>query len=207
MRKIIFLLISLLISGLSLEAQNNLIAHYPLLKDGNDATGNNEAMTLINTPFQNGGIYCNGIYINSEREDAFEAVTPPIKNFNFASFAVSVDFFVTDFKTQPVIVCGAGCRWLGIYLNSDSTVSVFFNNQNTMPCNVKYSLNQWHNVKISYDGTTAGASLDDTLACLLDVALEYAVCGDSDTGIGVSNYGSGEVLEGHIKNLKVFANP
>ena len=36
--------------------QELLIAHYPLIADGIDITGNNAAMTLRNTPFQNGGI-------------------------------------------------------------------------------------------------------------------------------------------------------
>ena len=45
-----------------------LIAHYPLSSDANDVTGNQAPMTLINTPFQDGGIYCNGNYINVDSD-------------------------------------------------------------------------------------------------------------------------------------------
>jgi len=190
---------------ISLTAQT-LIADYPLKADGNDATGLNEAMTLTNTPFENGGIYCNGIYADGETENYFEASTPPINNFNIKAFTVSVDFMVTENRTQPVIVCGAGCRWLGFYLNDDLSVDLFYNNQNRWRGDISYTMNEWHTLKINYDGAIANAFLDDNLACSVPLTLEYEVCGDSDTSIGATNFSNGEVFKGYLKNLKVFNN-
>jgi hypothetical protein len=65
--------------------QELLIAHYPLISDGIDLTGNNAAMTLQNTPFQNGGIYCNGIYVYSAEPNFCVAQTPPIRFFSISS--------------------------------------------------------------------------------------------------------------------------
>jgi len=39
-----------------------LIADYPLTSDAVDATGNYGNTTLTNAPFQDGGVYSNGVY-------------------------------------------------------------------------------------------------------------------------------------------------
>ena len=70
-----------------------LNAHYPLSSTPNDTTGNNGPMTLINTPFEDGGIYCNGNYIGVD-PDSCGAWTPAITDLNFESFAVSAMFKV-----------------------------------------------------------------------------------------------------------------
>jgi hypothetical protein len=36
------------------------------------------------------------------------------------------------------------------------------------------------------------------------VPLNYAICGLSDTEIGVTNYSNGIVFKGYVKNLKVY---
>jgi hypothetical protein len=204
MKKLILVFVAISFMVLTLNAQKTLLADYPLQTDGNDATGLNEAMTLTNVAFQDGGIYCNGIYVNSEEENSYEATSPVINNFNFKSFTIEVDFFVTENLSEPVIVCGSGCRWLGFYLNDDFTVDLFYNNGNRQPCELAYTANEWHNLRISYDGTTASAFLDNVLAGSALVTLEYDVCGDTDTNIGTTNYGSGEAFRGYIRNFKVF---
>ena len=183
------------------KSEQNLIAYYPLSINGNDELGNNSEMTLTNTSFQNGGIYCNGIY------NECVAITPPINNFDLNSFSISADFLVTEYFTQPVFVCGRICRWLGFYLKADGTVDLLYNNNNHLPSTINYSLNQWHNAQITYDGTTVKMFLDNILACSANIQLDLAVCGDYDTEIGVTNYSSAAVLKGYIKNLKIYDNP
>lgn len=185
---------------ISFKYEQNLIAYYPLKTNGNDDLGNNAAMTLTNTPFQNGGIYCNGL-----NNDCL-ALTPPVNNFKFNSFTISVDFLVTENITQPVFVCGRGCRWLGFYLKADGKVDLLYNNNNHLPSAITYSLNQWHNAQITYDGTTVNMFLDNVLVCSANIPLTYAVCGSYDTQIGVKNYSNNQVLKGFIKNLKIYNN-
>ena len=188
-----------------------LIAQYPLLSDGKDITGLNNTMTLINAPFENGGVYCNGLYIHGDLNYCL-AQTPPINNFKFSSFSISADFLVTKRKTQPVWIIGSNCRWLGFYLNDNGTVALLYNNWDFLQTTINYSLNEWHNAQITFDGTTAAIFLDNVSAGTLKfgdgyVKLNYdgSECGTSDTEIGVTNYSNGQVLEGYIRNLVVYS--
>ena len=187
-----------------------LIAHYPLTSDGIDVTGNNGPMLLQNTPFQNGGIYCNGIYSYSSDPDFCLAQTPPINELNFESLSISMDFYVSEKKTQPVWVIGTSCRWLGFYLYDDGTVTLLYNNWDVLTTSKTYSLNEWHNGKVTFDGTTVSIFLDDNLAGSLKfgdgyVPLNSTGCGTSDTEIGVTNFSNGHVFKGHARNLEVYS--
>jgi len=189
--------------------QELLIANYPLITDGADLTGLNGAMTLQNVPFQNGGIFCNGVYVYSQNSNYCLAESPPINSFHFESFSISMDFFVTEKIDQPVWIIGKSCRWLGFYLNSNGTVALLYNNWDFLATQKTYSLNEWHNAKISFDGTTANVFLDNSLAGSLKfgngyVALNSKGCGESDTEIGVTNYSNGAVFKGYARNLKVY---
>ena len=190
--------------------RKTLLADYSLLSDGKDRKGLNGAMTLTNAPFQNGGVYCNGIYDYSSGPNPCTALSPAIKWFNFKSFSIGADFLVSEKKTQPVWIIGTGCRWLGFYLNADGTIALLYNNINFLATQKTYSLNEWHNAQITYDGTTVKMFLDSVSAASImvgdgNVKLDYATCGTSDTQIGVSNYSDGSVLNGYIKNLKVYS--
>ena len=188
----------------------NLIAYYPLTTDGVDLTGFNGPMTLHNTTFQNGGIYCNGKYEYSPDKDYCIAKSPSINSLKFNSFSISMDFFVSENSGQPVWIIGSGCRWLGYYLNLDGTVSLYYNNSNFFTTQTNYSLNEWHKAKISFDGTIAKIFLDNNLAGSLkfgdgNVPLDYNVCGNFDNEIGVTNYSDAEVFKGYVRNLQVYS--
>jgi hypothetical protein len=187
--------------------ERNLIAKYPLANDGVDVTGNNGAMALTNTPFDKGGIYCNGKYLYSSDPDYCVAQSPPINSFNFKSFSISMDFYVAERMNQPVWIIGTSCRWLGFYLEADGTVSLLYNNANYVKSTKTYALNEWQKAQITYDGTTVEMFLGDNVACSMKfgngyVPLEYASCG-VDTEIGVTNYSNGQVLKGFVRNLEV----
>jgi hypothetical protein len=195
--------------------QKTLIANYPLTSDGNDVTGFNEAMQLYNAPFQNGGIFCNGVYSPGPvfpvdpTPGACTAISPDLRFFNFHSFSISMDFFVTESLTQPVFVVGAGCRWLGFYLEEDGTVALLYNNSNYLASQNKYSLNEWHTAQITYDGITVKVFLDNAQACAMkfneaNSQLDYVGCFNA-TAIAVSNYSTGATLKGYVKNLVVYS--
>jgi len=189
--------------------QKNIIAKYPLASDGVDVTGNNSPMALTNTPFEKGGIYCNGKYLYSADPDFCVAQSPLIKNFNLQSFSVSMEFYVSERINQPAWIIGTGCRWLGFYLEANGTVSLLYNNANYVRTTKQYALNEWQKAEIKYDGTTVEMLLNDEVACSVKfgngyVTLDYSVCG-VDTEIGVTNYSNGQVLKGFVKNLEVYS--
>jgi hypothetical protein len=190
------------------QIQSDLIAYYPLISDGVDSTGLNPAMTLENAPFQKGGVYCNGIYPVSSNPDFYVVQTPSINLLNTKSFSISMDFFVSEKKTQPVWIIGSGGRWIGFYLKADGTVALLYNNWNYLTTPISYSLNEWHNAKISFDGTTANIFLDNSLAGSLKFGNGYVELNgpstQTDTDISTINYSNGEAFEGYVKDLKVY---
>lgn len=175
-------------------AINDLLAHYPLVSDGVDLTGNNDTMIRVNAPFQDGGVYCNGDYSNMTLH------TPQINNFSFTSLSVSFEFRADTFISKPVIVCGSGYRWLGFYLDVNGTVKMKYNNSNYETSSTTYNFGQWYTGLITYDGTTANLYLDGVLAVSKTVALTFIL---TDTEIGVEDYASGRAFKGVIKNLKI----
>jgi hypothetical protein len=119
-----------------------LIAHYPLINSANDTTGNYGQMTLINTPFQDGGIYCNGNYTNYD-PDSCDAYTPNISGLSFKKLAISIRFKVSSYDTtgyNPVLICGPGWRWMVVNLTLDSLVGFSYNYGLPENSNIKYSV-------------------------------------------------------------------
>jgi hypothetical protein len=182
----------------------NLIAHYPLNSNPNDTTGLNDPMELINTPYQEGGIYCNGIYYGNS--GYCHAITPQLGNFNFNSFAITVNFKVSEYPEpgpdRPVFVGGDLYRWIQFGLRSDSTVSLRYNNGLLVPSKVKYSLNTWYQATIIYDSSTKTGSLylDNELACTAQFELFHG----NDANIGITNFGSGTTFKGWLSDLRIY---
>lgn len=189
------------------QKQSTLIACYPLISDGVDSMGLNPAMTLENAPFEKGGVYCNGIYPGSN-PGSYVAATPSINLLNTKSFSVSMDFFVSEIKTQPVWIIGSSGRWIGFYLKADGTVALLYNNWDYLTTSITYSVNEWHNAKISFDGTTANIFLDSSLAGSLKFGNGYVELNgpdtQTDTDIETINYSNGDAFEGYVKDLKVY---
>jgi M6 family metalloprotease-like protein len=75
----------------------NLIAHYPLVSNASDITGNYPDMTIINAPFSNGGIYCNGIF---ENEGFYDVYTPVINQISYDRVKFYVEFKVEQYSSS-----------------------------------------------------------------------------------------------------------
>jgi eukaryotic-like serine/threonine-protein kinase len=173
-----------------------LLAFYPLAADAKDASLQADKITLENAPFQNGGVYCNGYYSGPS---ACKIVTPNLDDLNWDNFWISVDFRVDKLKTMPVFIGGNSYRWIGFYLNDNGTVSLKYNNSSYQNCGLMYSINDWHNALIAYNGGNAYLYLDGTWGCTVPFALVHG----TDKNVGVTDYSSGNVFEGWLKNLKI----
>jgi hypothetical protein len=183
-----------------------LIAHYPLKTNTNDTTGNNTPMELINTPFQEGGIYCTGNYLGYGGHDSCHACTPPITNFNFESFSVSAKFKVSEFPSnrKPVFVCGEWSRWLAYYLQPDSTIAMKYNNNHYLTSTVAYTLDTWHEATITYIDTVAKLYLDDSLALSFKLETIHSAK-DADKKIGITDFSEGLTFKGIFSDLRIYA--
>ena len=175
-----------------------LIAHYPLTSTANDTTGNYGPMTLVNTPFQDNGIYCNG---NAE---FCNATTPIISGLNFEAFAVSAKFKVaSDFSTGcPLFICGNGWRWMGVWLTSDSSLGYIYNYSAINYTSLKFSLDAWHLATVVYDSSKGIGKyyIDGVLADSARFQLEHG----NEKTFTVSHSGYGNVFKGIFSDLKIY---
>ncbi len=182
-----------------------LIAHYPLKGTANDTTGNNEPMELTNTPFQDGGIYCNGNFIGTD-PDSCDAITTNISDFDFTSFAISAKFKVDEINTRrPIIMGGRDYRWLGLFTDTDTTVGFEFNGyfDTALNSGVKFTLGEWHEITSTHDSTEGIARLylDGTPVDSATVQFDH----HNDNIFRITHGGLALTFKGVLKDLKIYS--
>ncbi|MBI4429697.1 MAG: hypothetical protein HY562_11330 [Ignavibacteriales bacterium] len=190
------------------SVERGLIARYFLGSNPNDTTRKHVPMTLLNTPFDQGGIYCNGQYLYSAAPvlSPCHAITPALSDFRFDVFAISAKFKVSEYPNifeRPVFVGGHLSRWLGFILRSDGTVALRYNNDSTRTSTIAYSLNVWHQATVTYDSTTQAAKLylDTTLACTAVIQIKHL----NDQNVGITNFSNATAFRGWLKDLRVYS--
>ena len=210
---ICFLLFYLIEPSYILSQQNQVLAHYPLLSNGNDITGQLDPMTLINTVFKDGGIYCNGIYRGMDphpyQPNGSNAETPILSKSIFNSFSLSVDFkaygYPPDGQRMPVIVGGDWYRWIGIVLLNDGTIALLYNNENYEKSSFHYSINNWYTALVTYDGNNCKLYINGQLI----VSSNFNIIHDTDPSdftFSTTNFGCGETFWGILKDLYIYSN-
>ncbi len=203
MKKLYFFTIVLAIGTLfNLNAQT-LLAEYPLVSDGVDITGNNGDMTILKAPFQNGGIYSNGIYYGSDTNGS-HLQTTQINDFNFDDLAVRVDFQIEEYPEfeKPIIMLGTSWRWLSAWMEENKIGLRVNNGMIKDVSETVVSLNEWHTVTISYNKVEEKAwlHLDGSLILTLDVPeLNHG----ENSSVVNSDGGIGESYKGYWKNLEI----
>ena len=183
------------------EAQTTLIASYSLNGTAVDATGNNGPMELINTPYEDGGIYSNGNYIGGDPDSSF-ASTPSIAALDFAAFSISVDFKIAEYPPfrRPVIIGSPNWRWGGGSLNPSGTLNILHNDTEGPEGTQIVSLDTWHTLVFTYDGVTGSLYLDNEFV----VSKDYNIVHGDHRFICATNGGNGTTFKGHLRNLNVY---
>ena len=203
MKKLYLFTIALAISSLfNLNAQT-LLAEFPLTADGVDITGNNPDMTILKAPFQNGGIYSNGIYYGNDTTGS-HIQTQQIVDFNFDDLTVKVNFLIEEYPDfrKPIIMAGASWRWLSAWMDEDKIALRVNNGSIKEISDVVVSLNEWHAVDISYNKVEEKAwlHLDGELIITLDVS---EITHGENSRIVNSDGGIGYTYKGYWRNLEV----
>jgi serine/threonine protein kinase len=175
----------------------DLIAYYPLSDNAADATGNYGPITLQNAPYQDGGVFCNGVY---QGAGSCRIITPQLNSFDYNAFSISVRFKVSAFERMPVFVGGNGWRWIGFYLNQDGSTSLLHNNSNYEACTVDYQLNTWHTALVTYDGSVGRLYLDRVRGCSVTFALNHG----NDKNVGAANFANAQILTGFLSDLRIY---
>jgi hypothetical protein len=183
------------------EQGSQLIAHYPLLSDFNDATGSNPPILAKNAPFQAGkGVFCNGQYVLA-LSNACEVRTPPLEALNLSTFTISAQFLVPRAwgPGNPVFVAGANGRWLYYELGQGGAVRLVYNNSQRVDCTVKYRVGAWHEATITFDGETTTLYLDGVPGCRASAPLQPR----NEKVILLTNYANATTFYGMLRDLKV----
>jgi hypothetical protein len=172
-----------------------------MTNSADDALGHYGAMTLMNTPFAGGGIYCNGIYENGVDPNRSFAGTPSLSELNFNGFVMAVDFMVGTNRMAPILVGGSGWRWGGVHMMSDGRVGLLINGTayaGTVAC----STGVWHEAVFVYTASnrTAELYLDGQLAGRREAVLNNG----NDRSICNTHGGNGTTFKGYLRNLRVW---
>lgn len=186
-----------------------LVAWYPLTSTPNDSTGNYPPMWMTNVPYQDGGIYCNGIYNDGSNADACDAQTPNITALSFRELAVTVDFKIHEYPIvrMPVFVCHPySWRWLYVFIERDSTIGFGTANDfyQVPSTRVKCPLDEWHSVTVTWDSLKSAMTLffnHTPIDTILVPELQHGYARRA----GIAHGGVGRVFKGWLRNLKIYS--
>ena len=200
--KSIALAVALLAMGSTVTEAASLIASYSLDGTAADATGIHDDISLVNAPFEQGGVFVNGVYVGSGEPDACDVRTPQLSELDLDSFTISLEFKMGDLPEgfRPIFTGGLSWRWLGAAVDSNGSLRLVYNNTTGAASNALVSLDDWHRLVVSYDGATARVVMDGVLYITHDFDLEHG----NDFDVSASNGGQGTTFKGHLRNLRVY---
>jgi hypothetical protein len=184
------------------EPASQVIAHYPLTGDVNDATGNHPPLQASGAPIVPGkGIFCNGEPLRPAGGGC-DVRTESLPGLNLSAFTVSAEFFVSRLRTpaNPVFVGGQTFRWVYAELRSEGVVRLGYNNNQSVDCSVKYRLGVWHEITVTFDGRALALYLDGVLGCSANVVLNTG----NQRVVLLTNTGNATAFNGVLRNLKIF---
>lgn len=186
------------------QAQDTLLANYPLTENGVDQTGNNDDMTLVNAVFENGGVFSNGIYYGNDTTGTI-IQTPMINGFDASNFTVLLDFYIKTYPgfRQAIVIGGPSWRWLGAYMDVNK-IALMANDLTTYEITQRsIELNSWNTLGISYSSATGKVSVfvNDGGVGEYDVP-EISTSGDF--AFVNSHNGNGSAFSGYWRNLRIY---
>ncbi len=191
------------VTPLIITESSSALAVYPLETGLAEATGNFGNVLLQGNPTpptvpSAGNPLCqNGAYIvNSNGQNV---VTPNISTLDPANFTLSVDFRISAFGLQPVIMGGSSFRWIGIYM-SGNNIGMKWNNSSTAFSGTTLNLNQWYNAKIIFTNNTAYLLLDGNL---IQTQATGVLTTGNNFNFTTTDFSNARAFNGCIRNLVI----
>lgn len=205
MKKFSFLFVLLIVSLFTLNANpDSLLAQYPLVSDGIDVTGNNVEMMIKNAPFQNGGIYSNGIYIGNDTTGSL-IKTPLLNDFNFEEFTISIDFRIESYPSSknPILIGGALWRWIGAYVDGDHLAFMANDGSDYVITDEVITLDKWNILGLTYNKAQKQATMYFNGRLVADVFIPLLEHNDDGRFLN-EHGGTGDTFKGLWRNLQTF---
>lgn len=192
--------------GLTLGVQDalsegTLIASYSLNQTAVDQTGKNGDIILVNTLFEDGGVYLNGNYVGTD-PDSSKIETLPLTALDFSAFSVRIEFKVGELPSwvRPILYCGSSWRYMGVNLNSSGQLFLSCNTISGPASTQTVTLDAWHTIVVTWDGTAGHLFFDGE-----EVASKvFTPNFNNDRRFVSHNGGIGKAFKGHLRNLAVY---
>ena len=210
-----FTLFIVLISVFSIYGQStsgySLLADYPFISDLADATGNYGDAYAQNAPFQNGGIYLNGIYQGSGDPNLYNLYTDDISSFNTNDFIIKLDFKSDVSTYNDILLCGSSWRWLQVFVDSNGKLKMYAvdvtNYYLTIDTNFTVNANTWYSLGIAYTDSNHQLKvyIDNNLVKTEDLG-SFTFTYHNDFIFTPQNGGLSTAMKGYWRNFKVYGN-
>lgn len=192
------------LAAVPLTAQGaQLQAFYPLATDLFDLTNTYGPITLVGTPPPsppNNGVCVNGIYLFNGGQDVR---TPMLTSLDTTDFEISVEFEIAGLPASqaPVIMGGNLWRWLGIYLQSNGTVGIKYNNSFLAWSQTVLSPQQWYTGTLKHEAGETQLFIDGVLVLQHTTG---ALNDGNNKSITTNDFSNALAFNGCIRNLMVF---
>jgi len=177
------------------------IAHYTFNQTAADLTGNYGDASIYNAPYEDGGVYLNGLYLGNNPEGSL-IETAFLTGLDFNSFTVSVEFRIAEIPSEwhSVLYGGPSWRWIGASLSSSGHLWMTYNGTDRPQSTVTVTPGEWHTLALSYDGTTGSMFLDGVELDRHDFVMVH----QDDRRFTSDHPGRGVAFLGHLRNLIVY---
>jgi len=177
------------------------IAHYTLDQTAADLTGNYGDAGLYNAPYEDGGVYINGLYLGTNPEGSL-VETAFLTGLDFNSFTVSVEFKIAEIPAEwhSILFGGPSWRWIGASISSSGRLWMSYNGTDRPQTDTVVTPGEWHTLALSYDGVTGVMVLDGVELDRHDFVMVH----QNDRYFTSDHPGRGVAFLGHLRNLIVY---
>ena len=192
------------VSTAALGAQK-LVAEYELLSDLRDSTAKHANAALQGNPTPpkapKNGVCLNGVYRFASGGQDIQF--PNMSTLDATDFQIDVEFKINQLPSfqAPVLMGGRGWRWIGIYVSSNGTVGIKFNNSNHVWSKTRLVTGKWYSAVLMYEKSKARLLIDG-LAVYNGTLATLNTGGNKD--FVTNDYSVGRAHNGCIRRLRIW---
>ena len=198
------LLLCVSISGYNQPENRKLLAHYPLMGDLIDATGQNDDLTVSEIDIRDSALYSDGANSFSDTANRIFGRFPTLDLDDiYFSLEFSLDSIPNDNLGRSVIVGGSGWRWLSaLYDQPSKQIRFGYNNFTQAPGTFNYNYDTWYELVITYQRSTqTGRMLIDGQEV---ASAEFDLDANNDRSMVLDCFCGRHAMGGFWRNLRVY---
>lgn len=181
-----------------------LLAHYPLMGDLADVTGQDDDLTIANIDILDTAIFSNGA---NSFSDTANRVNGRFPNLDHDDIYLSLEFNIDSVSgadlSRSIIVGGSGWRWMAASYNQTSKEIKFrFNNWKIAPGSFPFEYDTWYSLVLTYQRETqTGRMLIDGEVVAQDT---FDLDAANDRSIVLDCFCGHHAMAGYWRNLKIY---